>query len=268
MTTPLGSPVNEVVVSIAFPHNRALSGPFLGASVGGLMQRYPNVQQQPPYEMPVELPPKKGTPGAIPQVQLFLSTQALEPRFWLVSEDEIALVQIQANYLAYNWRRRREGQIYPGFESLVESFEQLKNEVEDGVRRGGNEPLRPAQAEVTYINIVSPSDLWSGHSEMARVLAVDFAELEKAEQFSIAYSKQLVDSSGAFVGRVHVAATPAIEVSNGGPAINLTLTARSGNLDTGETTAGIDFIKLAHEHIRESFRSLTTDAARRRWGVK
>ncbi len=94
MLTPLGSPVNEVILSIAFLRNEALSGPFLGATVGDLLKKYPEVEQQAPYEMPLEFPLAKGAVRvASPQGQFVFSMQPSEPRYWFLSEDEIGLVQ-------------------------------------------------------------------------------------------------------------------------------------------------------------------------------
>lgn len=269
MSTPLGSPVNEVVLSIAFPRNEALSGPFVGATLGDLLKKYPKVEQQAPYEMPLEFPLAKGTVGvASPQGQFTFSMQPPEPRYWFISEDEIGLIQVQSNYLAYNWRRRHETQNYPGYERLEETFRSLKEELFSVMERAGHKPVRPSQAELTYINIISPNELWSSHREMARIIDLRFPESTEAERVGLSYSKEVLDERGNFSGRIHVVVQPAVNLTSGGPVINLTATARSGILNEDEPESYSTFMQLAHDRITDSFKSLTTEDARRVWGIK
>ncbi|MGH3765473.1 MAG: TIGR04255 family protein [Pseudonocardiaceae bacterium] len=269
MSTPLGSPVNEVILSIAFPRNEALSGPFLGATVGDLLNKFPKVEQQAPYEMPLEFPLAKGTLGVTsPQGQFVFSMQPPEPRYWFLSDDEIGLVQLQSNYLAYNWRRKHETQKYPGYELLAETFRSLKEGLSSTLERAGRKPVQPSQAELTYINIISPNELWSSHREMTRIIDLRFPELTQAEQVGLRYSKEILDERGSFVGRIHVLVQPAVNLVSGGPVINLTIIARSGTLDEDEPESYSTFMQMAHDRITDSFKSLTTDDARRVWGIE
>lgn len=270
MTSQAEAPVNEVVLSISFPRSEYLTGPFLGTILGDLVKRYPQVEQQAPYEIPVEVPSSKNAAvGAVAmQGQIVFSSQPMEPRYWLTAPDNIALVQVQANYLAYNWRRKSENQNYPGFERLAEEFKGIKDEVSEKLGAVHQEVIKPERAEITYINIIAPNSLWSTHSEMNRVIAVSFPESAEAQQLTFSYSKEITSGAGDFLGRVHVSVQPAVSIATGGPLINLTVTARSANLDQDVPDAYEDFLRLAHDCATDSFRSLTTADARESWGLQ
>lgn len=271
MPTEQRPPVNEVVVSVALQRNDALTGPMLGSVLGSdLLAEYPTVEPQPPYQMPVELPPQSGAlRGSLPQPQFTFSTQTPDQRYWLISADNVHLLQFQPDYFAYNWRRQDAEQSYPGFDRLSPRFWETLDAVSDRLEGQGKGTIVPTHAELTYINIISPEDgIWSSHSDMRNALTLSFPEINSTEQFILNYSKVLTLHDGSFQGRAHVSVQPAIDLTTGGPLINLTITVRSAPLEGGDPrTLTEQFMTDAHRAVIDSFRSLTTAAAHEAWRI-
>src|SRR5215212_7753594 len=118
MTDAAQPPVNEVVYSIGFDRMKSLAPPRLGMFLADLIASHPHTEVQPPYDMQLELPlEKQPTAVAAPKID-FLGVGQINMRYWLISPDDIEVIQLQQNYLATNWRRRREDQIYPGYDAL------------------------------------------------------------------------------------------------------------------------------------------------------
>jgi uncharacterized protein (TIGR04255 family) len=267
MTDATQPPVNEVVYSIGFDRMRSLVPPRLGMSLGDLIASHPKTEIQPPYDMQLELPlEKQPTAVAAPKID-FLGSGQINMRYWLISSDEISVVQLQPNYLATNWRRRSPDDEYPGYSALREHFVDVYNQVNEAVTGQEDGPLRPRQAELTYVNLLRPDSVWHSHSEMHRVVEMTFNELDDYEQLGISYTRALRHADGEFVGRLYVTAQPAIDIARQHPVINLTLTARSAPLNRLELAAALDFVDVAHSAVTQAFCNVTTERARRIWGL-
>jgi uncharacterized protein (TIGR04255 family) len=265
------APVNEVVYSIGFERKASLVPPRLGVALTDLIARYPNTEVQQPYDMPLELPlEKQPTAVVAPRID-FLGVDQLNIRYWLISPDEVEVVQLQPNYLATNWRRRRPDQPYPGYAALRQRFAETYDQVNRAVLAQQEEPVRPRQVELTYVNILQPDSLWQHHGEAHQVVRVQFEDVADYEQLSFAYTRGLPGPHGqgsdGFVGRMYVNVQPAVDIGRHRPAINLTLTVRSAPLDPQTLQAALEFFETAHTAITRAFRSITTEQARRVWGL-
>lgn len=267
MTGSTQPPVNEVVYSIGFDRRESLAPPRLGMSLADLIASYPETEVQPSYDMQLELPlEKQPTAVDVPRID-FLGADQINMRYWLVSSDKVDVVQLQPNYLATNWRRRSGEQRYPGYSALREHFVDIYHQVNNAVMNQGEGPVRPRQVELTYVNILQPDSVWHSHSEMHRVVDLTFKDLDDYEQLSLTYTRALRQTGDDFVGRLYVIAQPAVDIARPHPVINLTLTARSAPLDPRELSAALEFIDLAHGAVTQAFRRITTERARRTWGL-
>jgi uncharacterized protein (TIGR04255 family) len=112
-------PINEVVIGIQFARVD-ITGAHVGLFWNELRSEFPKVSEQPALAATAEiLQPSRFAP---PILQ-FSSWHG--SRHWLTSEDDIQLIQIQADRLFYNWRRGPDAAPYPHFESLQHKFREV-----------------------------------------------------------------------------------------------------------------------------------------------
>jgi len=78
-------------------------------------------------------------------------------RHWLTSEDDVHLIQIQADRLVYNWRRGLQNAPYPHFEYLQEKFWSIVEKWSTFLK-GIEKTLELTQWEVSYINHILTPD--------------------------------------------------------------------------------------------------------------
>jgi len=263
VTDALRPPVNEVVLSVGLARQVALSGPQLPAILGDWFSQHPRVETAPPYEIPPE--PEELT-GAFYAPGLAFMGQP-EPRYWLVSQDDQELLQVQNSYLALNWRSRNETSSYPGFGEMKSRFSNLLETVKNGLSRHEG-TFKPTRAELTYIDIIRPGALWSAHQDTHKLLNVTLPSDTSYEQLSFAYSKQLWRSSEKFIGRLHVAVTPVLDWVKQEPQLNLNFTARSADFQDSEIGSVLEFMDMAHAEIEDSFHRLVSKQALTAWGIE
>lgn len=155
-------PVNEVVIGIQFEPT-TLTGARVGLFWEELRGEFPNASEQPPLEPKIEdlQPPH----FSAPIIQFTSSWRG--SRHWLVSADDVQLVQIQADRLFYNWRRGPHNAPYPHFEALQERFWNIVGKWSAFVIKK-EQKLRLTQWEVSYINHILTPD---GQPTLSEVLS-------------------------------------------------------------------------------------------------
>ncbi|MFJ6515925.1 TIGR04255 family protein [Streptomyces sp. NPDC091406] len=256
-------PVNEVALSVAMPPQSMLIGPRIPEIFGPWYEKHRNVQVVQPYVMPIEQDPEIG-----PSVQAGPSinfTSTIESRYWLHSTDGSEIVQVQPDYLALNWKRTSPAQTYPHFEALRNRFAELLKSADEGIRVFGGS-IAPARAELTYINLIEPNEIWNSLPEAHRIVSVSSGLAEDYEQFSFTTSVPIRDDR-EFYGRLHVAIQPAFNWMKAEPRINVSITARSLNFPSASSERAFSFFDKAHVVANRVFRSILTAEARELWGV-
>lgn len=256
-------PVNEVVHSVALTRQAALSGPQLPSVLGDWFSQHARVETAPTYEIPPEAA-ELAASLQMPRIQL-MPVQP-PPRYWLISDDDQELVQVQPDYVALNWRRRSDETEYPGYREMSSRFLNLLRTVEDGLSRHQG-ALKPTRAELTYINIIHPSSLWSSHADTHRLINMTLPAGASYEQLSFSYSQSLASPSGEFIGRLHVALNPTVDWIKQEPQLTLTLTARSANFSQQNVGSVSTFMDSAHSAIEKSFLNLIHRDALSAWGL-
>jgi uncharacterized protein (TIGR04255 family) len=279
MTTVARPPVNEVVISVSLQPQPVLESPRLLVGLSRILADFPEVSEVPPYEMPAEQPfEDQVLQPAVQRIQ-FVSSSPTHRRYWLTaSEPSPLLLQIQPNYFALNWRRQERDEDYPGYDQLMERFQDYLSLFEEEVTSQGGKPLIASQLELTYINILRPDELWGGTKDLHKVVNLNVPGMDRFEQLNLAYSEPVMTESGSFYGRLHAAvatgyqpkAEPAefrpLSTTDLIPIINLSITTRSARLAESTASIGQRF-DLAHDAVTEAFERLTTDVARRNWGL-
>src|SRR5580704_6740801 len=145
-------PLEEVIVGAYFTQPIPLRSEHVGLFWSEVRKELPVIQQQP------ELPPPFGPTQAFG----FISLGELYPmpRFWLVSEDESFLVQVQKNAFFLNWRKRNAE--YPRFDAVKKRFDVYYAALVDFVSRELRTEMPLIQAtELTYSNLVDEYPHWS-----------------------------------------------------------------------------------------------------------
>ena len=108
-------------------------------------------------------------------------------------------------------------------------FRDLLETVELGLSRHQGS-LKATRAELTYINIIHPSSLWSSHGDTHKLINVALPAGASYEQLGFSNSQRLVGPKDEFAGRLHVTLTPTVDWVKQEPQLALSLTARSADL--------------------------------------
>ena len=199
------------------------------------------------------------------------SLASLCTRLWF-SDGGAHLVQLQTDWLAYNWRKvgtpeEASYERYPvGRARFAEVAQQLRAYLLDsdlGI-------FAPTQCEVTYINHIELTQEDRPHGRLGGVLttvaenARGFLPLPELTRYASSY---LMQDHEQVVGRLHVSAEPGRASAQGEEIVVLTLTARGRPL-SADLEGALAFCDLGREWIVKSFVELTTERMKtERWGL-
>lgn len=193
-------------------------------------------------------------------------------RFWFVNKAETELIQIQRSRFVYNWRKRSDGDQYPTYEALRKRVEsQLKNFVEFiAAEKLGD--FVPGMCEVTYINHITGSGVWTSHGEAAKVFSGlsgkqtgDF--LPKAESFGFSETYRIPVEDADKVGRLRVQADPSFFVLDKSPLFRMSVSARVA-AQTADLAGVLDAMDIGHVWGTCGFAALTTKEMHSAWEKK
>jgi uncharacterized protein (TIGR04255 family) len=240
-------PVNEVVIGIQF-NQTAITGAHIGLFWEELRDEFPKASEQPPLEPRIEsLQPLHFT---APRLEFTTSWHG--SRYWLTSEDDVQLVQVQSDRLLYNWRRGPHNATYPHFEALQEKFWTIAEKWSGFLKKEG-QALALTQWEVTYINHIPTPE---GQPTLADALSfwgerLDHALGGAAEVGRMEAQRILIENTSPWA-RMYVNITTGYRLDQVPlPLIALELTVRGppGDEDTWETT---------HDRVLQARRQIVT----------
>jgi uncharacterized protein (TIGR04255 family) len=251
-------PVNEVVLSVAFEPQDALVGPVLSQVLGEWFNTHSSIQLAPPIASAAER-----QQFSAPTIEFRFVDTAPAPRYWFVSKDEREVIQVQSNYLALGWRRREPNEAYVRYATLRARFIDLFESVSHNIANQGGR-IEPTRAEITYLNVIQPSSLWTSLGDVHKVLKV-FAPSGVYEQFSLSFTRALTNAE-VFRGRLKVNVEPVMDWLKEECRISLGITGRSAELEARSLDSALDFLDLAHDEANLVFSEILTDVARKAWG--
>jgi uncharacterized protein (TIGR04255 family) len=260
-------PVNEVVLAVGFEPEKLLVGPMLPQMLGRWFEDRSDIVAAPPYVMPSESP-VGSTAWSKDLLSLQIQQVGADPRYWITSSDSVYVTQVQPDYVAVNWRRR-EGYRgdYVHYETLRSRFLATLGTIRENLAAAGREII-PTRAELTYINVISPNELWSELGETHKLFAFNFADQDSYELLAINFSKQFLREDGSFRGRVHVALQPGVDLAKGQPRLHLNITVRSSDLGRENGDDVVAFLDEGHELANKTFLRLVTPEALENWGLR
>lgn len=254
-------PVNEVVIGIQF-NDTAITGAHIGLFWEELRNEFPKASEQPPLEPRIESFQPRRFSAPILDVSSWRGS-----RHWLTSEDDVHLIQIQADRLVYNWRRGLHNAAYPHFEYLQEKFWNIAEKWLIFLK-GIEKTLELTQWEVSYINHILTPDR---QPTMADVLSfwggqLDHAMGGSAEVGRMEAQRVLTENNSPWA-RMYVNVGSAIRADQV-PLIAFELTVRG-------PPGGEDAWNVTHErlfkgrhHIVRAFDALTTEKMHAIWGKR
>lgn len=261
-------PVVETVMAVHFARLRQLSSiELLDFWRARLRDQYPVASERSPYQVPVEL--FEG-PSEQLQIQMELSPAPDRIRYWFQSESNENLVQLQNDWLAFNWRKVSADAGYRHYSYGVEQFENLYSELDRFCTDSKLGRLTPQQVEISYINHIAAVDGgWADHADLGRIVRLLKDELPPGHlprPQVMSFSAQYVATVGeGAVGRLYVEAQPRF-VENS-PAFMVRLTYR-GAPDGTDLPGVLTALDRGHHCIVGGFDELTTPEMHEIWGRK
>ncbi len=260
----LNPPIVELIFAVAL---QPLTVSVVDLAQFGLQElgsEFPVHQDQPPTQMAIET-----FDEAVQDLAPTLALLAGPPpiRLWFQSDDKTRLVQLQRDWLAYNWQRGSDETSYPRYDAVEQRFLRTWDSFSDYIEGLSGQIVSARSCELSYINHVVPSGTWAHEGKLHRVIRLasqpdDSLPAPEDGQISFRYR---ISHEGRDIGRLYVQATPRQRQSDQEPVIQLTLTARGKSLSPGrEGMAG--FFRLAHEWIGNAFAAVTTREAQDAWG--
>jgi uncharacterized protein (TIGR04255 family) len=260
-------PVNEVALGVQFEPLERLQTAHLGLLWSRFRSAFPTVEQQAP------LPPQptEDLSGNLKPVEIqvkMLSTLPF-PRLLFISESGNELVQVQNDRFVANWRRLREEDTYPRYESVRQYFEHGLREFLDFADSENLGPLQFKQCEVIYLNQLPVGEGWENFGDLGEVLAFWTGEMSDTslpgpEASSVAFQFLLPDAS-APRGRLYVDVRPSLRATDLSPLLAMNLTARVP-LENGSADDVLTATDFGREWIVRAFASITTPHMHTVWG--
>ncbi len=261
-------PVTEVVLSVQFAPLAGLNVLHVGPLWEKFRERYPRFEEQALLAPILETLSESNRPDI--RLQFDFGEKPTLPRLWFLDAPGNRLLQIQPDRFIHNWRKAGEGDTYPRYEAIRETFEQEFRVFQQYIAEADLGIIQPNQCEVTYLNQIVPGHCWSRLGQVEGALSLwngpmQGAALEEPEDVRIAMRYRLHDSEGAPIGRLHVNLEPRRRVTDGTPILFLNLTARGRPIGAGiqEVLAMLD---LGRERIVHTFTAITSPGQHRMWG--
>lgn len=205
------------------------------------------------------------SPIASPGVREVALMSDVWPRSWFESDDQRFLIQLQAERIHFNWRKRFDPEKrYPGYEFLGESFFKILDKYALWRKETGKPELQPKWSELTYINYIEPSDIWATAKDAQKVfktIDVGFSEDEEFTQFVVQNHLNLpkINSMLSFTLKNGFLKG---EVEK--PLFIVEIKVTNDRVDSDLHT----WFSEAHDAVVNTFLRITTEAAQASWGKR
>jgi uncharacterized protein (TIGR04255 family) len=259
-------PVIEVALGVQFdPLFGVGSSEIVEFWADKIRSRFPKAETAPPIAPAVEW---FGVAGAPVQLSVQFGPIGTQERWLFADAGTNQLVQVQQDRFVRNWRKIGSADSYPRYPTIRKGFEEDFRAFSGFLQDHDIKAPVPNQCEVTYVNHIElPAETaqgdpkwflssWSGdHSD-------SFLSRPESVETTARY---VIESNGESVGRLHIAARPAVVSRGGTPVFLLTLTARGRPAE--RTLEGVlNFLDLGRQYVVRGFASVTTPQAHKLWG--
>jgi uncharacterized protein (TIGR04255 family) len=236
--------------------------------------RYPLVEQQPPL-----VPIREQFDVAAPRFGFTMQSFPM-PRVWFLSEDGHRLVQVQHDLFILNWRKLDTPEDYPHYREIRQRFVDAIGLFEEFIENESIGPLKPVQAELTYVNHIDAHEADGSRKPLSRIIRAWTNEgevsqspktgkfvasgLPEFEEASITTHYIMRGDDGKPMGRLHISVEPQRYVKGNAPLYAVSLVARGAprSPDIGAAVAVLD---ESHKAIVNGFTSITTKEMHSVW---
>lgn len=263
-------PVVEVAMGlhISFLHNFDVArlGYFWGRS---LRPRFHDVEQRPPLA-----PILEEARGTLAQQSLVINVgegPTPVPRTVFVSEDRTRALQVQQDFIVYNWKKA--DQPYPRYSKVKAEFLELVEQLAQFVVAEDIGVLKPLQCEVTYVNHILPNRVWSTHADASRVVNLTCPPesdswLDKLSGIEVHQRHELLWPDLEFAGRLHIRFQSGYRLPENEPIFALAITARAKPREQDTLLDTVEpLFDREHEQVVRSFASVVTEDMQKDWGL-
>jgi len=264
-------PVTEVALGVQFNSLDRLLALHLGIIWAEFKDSYPELEEHPPLDPVFETFAEKGSRMPIPRLRLELLATVPTPRVFFINRAKTELLQVQRDRFHHNWRKVGEGDAYPRFERMLETFEDGYRKLESVLIREKLGSIEPNQCEVTYINQISLPPGQSPFKAFERLFgsftkALVLSDLREPDDARFLLRYIIRDQGGAPAGRLIITAEPAWKL-DGTNIVQFALVARGKPLsaDLAEVSG---FLQIGRSHIVRAFTELTSEEMHKIWERK
>lgn len=260
-------PVAEVIFAVGLQPLTTSIVDLAQFGLEKLGKEYPIHQDLPAVRMATET--FDGTvQNLVPTLALLTGSGGPPIRLWFQSSDKTRLIQVQRDWLAYNWQAGSGEALYPRYERIENQFFSLWDNFSSFLGQRKDETLTAHQCELSYINHIAPGSLWERHGQLGKVIRLAGAAggfLPEPEDGQLAF-RYRITRDGTDIGRLYVQSTSGQRQADGAPVIQLTMTARGRPMSEGREGV-LAFFRLAHQWIVNGFAAVTTEEAQSElWG--
>jgi uncharacterized protein (TIGR04255 family) len=259
-------PVTEVVLGVQFNSLPGFMTPHLGLVWEHFKARFPNIEEHPPLDPVFETFGIGMATDQYPRLELLTSLPP--PRVFFINEARTQLLQVQRDRFLHNWRKVGEGEEYPRFEKMIETFKAGFADFEHLLAELGVGSVVPNQCEVTYVNQMELGESQSAFSAFRQMFGAEWdglkiSPLGEPDDCNVQF-RYLIKRDEQTIGRLTVQAVPGRR-SDGKNILQLTLTGR-GTPDPANAQGVYDFMVLGRDRIVKAFTQLTTKDMHTAWG--
>src|SRR5207248_3295992 len=142
-------PVTEVAIGVQFGTLDRLLAPHLGLIWAEFRDQFPEIEEHPPLDPVFETFSDKAPGLPVPHLELLATLPT--PRVFFINTARTELLQVQRDRFIHNWRKIGDGDAYPRFERMLETFKAGFLKFEAVVTHEGLGSIIPNQCEVSYI---------------------------------------------------------------------------------------------------------------------
>lgn len=259
-------PVIEVVYGMQFASLIELRTPLIGLLWQNIKSDYPKFQEMPVLAQVLE---RFDQEAKTETASLELLEGPPLPRVFFLDANENWVMQIQNDRFLHNWKRVKEGDVYPRFNAVSEKFFEAWEKFSQFCRSESVSAPKLNQLELTYINHIPVRE---GKSVLEEIESV-FPDMRWHREHEFLPDPESLSWKTSFLlpngqGRLHVSLRHALRRKEKTPVLLLELTAR-GMPSTTDLSKVKDWFSLGREWIVRGFSDLTDAHVQRElWGRK
>ena len=258
-------PIEEVVLSVLF---ESLAG-FLAPHLGEIWQELKKEGFVNIAEQPLVLPTMEHFSNIGGESELHIGNVPNLARIWFIHKDGDQIIQVQRDRFAFNWRKTKAGQNYPGFSAILEKFEKFYNRFGETIQNMEVGTLTPLQYELTYIDQLMQGEGWNNLEDMGKIYNL-FMDSQSSDSFWSGAESMMLQASfpiGDLHSRLYLTIGNRVRVSDQRHTLQTNFTMRGFPQNAEHAMPA--WFKWARDRIREKFvRMFTEDIQTQIWERK